>query len=597
MTREEHLVFCKKCLNRKFDPKQGVICKITDQRADFEGECKDYTHDEAVKEIIPQEIKSNAEIITELPDEIKEKLRPHQNMEYAAIGGFLLTIICALIWAVITVTTEYQIGYMAIAVGFVVGMGVRFFGAGIDQVYGFLGAFLALLGCLLGNLFSQVGFIAQAQSLGYLDTFRLLDLSTILLIYSESFGPIDLLFYGFAIFEGYKFAFKPIPENINQLADFAPSHANLRLPLVIVSFVIISIVGFVMNQDIEGRHIFYHENGEVMSTGEFVDGKEHGEWLYYSEQGKLQVLAHYDHGVEQGIWEWYYENGALMRSGNYEHGLNSGVWISYHENGVISDSSVYIEGRLNGPAIIRYENANLLQKGDYERDHQHGKWQIFYENGQLNSEGDYISGEPTGIWNYWSVDGKKSMVIDYENADKFKILNTWDEKGNPKVVNGAGIHELFYEGGTLMETGKISDGVRVGVWKTYYEDGDLKNEGEYRGDLFYVKDAFSHDGKTLVTNGEGVLIEHHPNSSYIFEKGLMKNGLREGNWLTYYDNSEVVSVNCNYKEGQLNGSFTTYFEDGTVMTAGHFDKDKKTGEWSWYYGDRSAPMSGQLCVG
>ena len=584
MTREEHLVFCKKCLNRKFDPKQGVICKITDERADFEDECKDFDHDSSVKEVAPEEVRTNTEIISELSDDIKDKLRPHQNMEYAAIGGFLLALICALIWAVITVTTEYQIGYMALAVGLVVGMGVRFFGAGIDQVYGFLGAFLALLSCLLGNLFSQVGFIAQVQSLGYLDTLRLLDLSTILLIYTESFSAMDLVFYGFAIFEGYKFAFRPIQPELIQQEDFTPKNAKLRLPLVIASVVIITITGFVLNQGIEGQQTFYHENGEIMSTGEFVDGVEHGEWKYYNEKGALQVIANYDKGVESGEWTWYYDHGEIMRVGHYAQGLNHGIWINYYENGVVSDSSIYQEGRLNGPSITRFDNGKLFQTGNYKRDRQDGIWQIFFDNGQLNSEGNYIAGEPNGLWNYWQENGKKSLEVDYESAEKFRILNTWNEKGEPKVVDGEGVHQMFYDDGTLLEKGRIFDGHRGGRWTSYHPNGQLKTEGDHQGELFIIDNTYDLDGNAMVENGEGEYVDYYANTEDIFEKGLISKGLREGNWLTYYQNSDVVMVDCFMYKGKLNGSYATYFDDGTLLTEGQFEDDKKTGKWSWYYG-------------
>lgn len=64
-------------------------------------------------------------------------------------------------------STEYQIGYMAIAVGFLVGFVIRLTGKGIDKIFGISGAILAIFGCLLGNLLSNVGFIANAEGLRY----------------------------------------------------------------------------------------------------------------------------------------------------------------------------------------------------------------------------------------------------------------------------------------------------------------------------------------------------------------------------------------------------------------------------------------------
>lgn len=39
MTREEHLRHCKICLNQKNNPARGIVCKLTDEYADFEEKC------------------------------------------------------------------------------------------------------------------------------------------------------------------------------------------------------------------------------------------------------------------------------------------------------------------------------------------------------------------------------------------------------------------------------------------------------------------------------------------------------------------------------------------------------------------------------
>ncbi|ADY29606.1 MULTISPECIES: hypothetical protein [Cellulophaga] len=45
MTREDHLKFCKTCVNRKPDFKQGLICNLTGNIADFNNECEFYEKD------------------------------------------------------------------------------------------------------------------------------------------------------------------------------------------------------------------------------------------------------------------------------------------------------------------------------------------------------------------------------------------------------------------------------------------------------------------------------------------------------------------------------------------------------------------------
>lgn len=141
---------------------------------------------------------------------LEEQLLLDQRLPLAIIVGLASAIICAIIWAVITVATEMQIGFMAIGVGLLVGYSIRFAGRGILMIYGIIGAFCALFGCILGNYLSQIGFIGNELQISYLDALVLVPMEIIPEIMIESFSPIDLLFYGFAVWEGFKFSFREI---------------------------------------------------------------------------------------------------------------------------------------------------------------------------------------------------------------------------------------------------------------------------------------------------------------------------------------------------------------------------------------------------
>ncbi len=215
MNREAQLEFCKKCLKRKMDMKQGLLCELTGQKAAFEGECADFKLDESVNRIPPEakEDVSIREIRQNIAPEIMQKLKAEQNLNFGIIAGIIAGIIFAILWGVITVATEYQIGYMAIAVGAGVGFAIRIFGKGIDSIFGYWGAGISLVSVVLGNFLSIIGFLANAEGLGYLETINLIDYSYLPEIMIETFNPMDLLFYGFAIYEGYKFSFRQITED------------------------------------------------------------------------------------------------------------------------------------------------------------------------------------------------------------------------------------------------------------------------------------------------------------------------------------------------------------------------------------------------
>jgi hypothetical protein len=71
---------------------------------------------------------------------------------------------------------------------------------------------LSLSGCLLGNFLSIVGFAAKAEGINYFELLMAIDYSLVPQIMIDSFSPMDILFYGFALYEGYRFSFREITE-------------------------------------------------------------------------------------------------------------------------------------------------------------------------------------------------------------------------------------------------------------------------------------------------------------------------------------------------------------------------------------------------
>lgn len=130
---------------------------------------------------------------------------PKQNFAVALAAGIVAAITGGIVWAVVTVTTEFQIGFMAIGVGLLVGFAVRL-GHGRTQVFALTGAVLALLGCLLGNFLSMVGFFAKAQHVDVFTALSAVDLAKVPTVMTQAFDVMDLVFYGIAVYEGYRFS-------------------------------------------------------------------------------------------------------------------------------------------------------------------------------------------------------------------------------------------------------------------------------------------------------------------------------------------------------------------------------------------------------
>jgi predicted MFS family arabinose efflux permease len=113
--REIQLQYCQICQNRSFDPKHGIICGLTDEKATFELTCPDFKQDEKETTIIEATQKR----------EKKEDLKKVNNARVTlfVIGGFY--IIIGFVEAYIIAGHELLFGIVDwVIAGFFIGLGI-----------------------------------------------------------------------------------------------------------------------------------------------------------------------------------------------------------------------------------------------------------------------------------------------------------------------------------------------------------------------------------------------------------------------------------------------------------------------------------------
>jgi hypothetical protein len=134
-----------------------------------------------------------------------EQLDTESNLLMGLIGGALAMLVSAIIWGAVTYFTEYQIGWMAIGVGFLVGFAVKFFGRGKTAIFGLSSAVLALIGCVLGNLMFYSGIISHEEGVPFLTVFFffLTSPADLIDVFTVAFDFIDILFYVIAAYVGF----------------------------------------------------------------------------------------------------------------------------------------------------------------------------------------------------------------------------------------------------------------------------------------------------------------------------------------------------------------------------------------------------------
>jgi hypothetical protein len=131
--------------------------------------------------------------------------RTSQSPSLVLAGGLAAALVGALAWALAAMALGRYLGVMAIGVGLLVGGTVRVLGRGAGRPLGSLSVTLSVVGCLLGNILSAYVVLAAQKGLAPLAVLSHVCSNPVLIPAAllATFQPLDLLFYGIALYAGY----------------------------------------------------------------------------------------------------------------------------------------------------------------------------------------------------------------------------------------------------------------------------------------------------------------------------------------------------------------------------------------------------------
>lgn len=141
-----------------------------------------------------------------------QEMSDNQNLVFGMAAGVAAALVSALLWAVVSASTNYQIGWMAVGVGVLVGLAIRWAGKGVDNSFGIAGAVISLLGCFLGNFLTAVVIVSRQESIPVMEILSRVNPEIFMGLTKDTFQPIDLLFYGLALYTGYKYSIVQVQE-------------------------------------------------------------------------------------------------------------------------------------------------------------------------------------------------------------------------------------------------------------------------------------------------------------------------------------------------------------------------------------------------
>jgi len=216
----------------------------------------------------------------------------------------------------------------------------------------------------------------------------------------------------------------------------------------------------------------------------------------------------------------------------------TGIVKSYYSENEIHETLEVVNGKAEGHYLERNKNGNIIQS-------------ILFENGKKIQAKEFTEFFEIDIeFNF--ENGELIENRTYKNANN-QIVKT-EQRNEFKELHGR--YEEIYAHGQLKLSKTFVQGKEEGEWLSFYENGQTHKSGFYKTGILYLINSYSENGKTLLSEGNGILEEIQKNSA--------------GDQLRYesnYENGLKHGVQKIYKNGVL--------ETENQFILGELQKDKK----------------------
>ncbi len=137
--------------------------------------------------------------------------RTHQHLPLAVAAGVIGALIGAIAWLGLTAFTSLQVGWVATAIGVIVGGMVRLAGKGYDRQFGLVAVLLSLAGSAVGMLFAGCWLLAmETEEAVFADLVVSLTPGLVGQIYHVMLTPMNQAYCGGAVVAAYWLAIRRI---------------------------------------------------------------------------------------------------------------------------------------------------------------------------------------------------------------------------------------------------------------------------------------------------------------------------------------------------------------------------------------------------
>lgn len=185
----------------------------------------------------------------------------------------------------------------------------------------------------------------------------------------------------------------------------------------------------------QGNWKVRHENSQAIRyTGAFKDDQPTGLFQYYYPTGVLSAIMKFSEN--KAYVTMYHENGNVMSVGKYLNQQKDSVWYVFSERNELLSSEDYLQDKIHGkqflyyPVVVNQGEIKVMEMYSYDSGLKHGPWETYYDSGHLKGKGKYKNGYKQGEVFYYFSNGQLDLRGFYKQGEKNGLWTNYNEDGS-----------------------------------------------------------------------------------------------------------------------------------------------------------------------
>lgn len=190
------------------------------------------------------------------------------------------------------------------------------------------------------------------------------------------------------------------------------------------------------NHRLHGSWQSWYRNGQVLDSGQLVNGIPDGEWRYFDSSGQLLSLRQYDAGKLRRVKnEWRNAHPKRSFYALTKMYSNDPSAARYHTSAAYSfPSDAYQHKKSLGETVMANRVATGSYRPLYDEGLLHGEYLNYFSNGLVRDSGYYKEGLKDGVWLHRNSIGGSWFMGVYKNGMRQYEWKQYDAAGKLKAI-------------------------------------------------------------------------------------------------------------------------------------------------------------------